>query len=525
LEASRVERERSHGLVGVLEREARLVNAAAGVTTATVVSVGRLTKRFGGTLALDEVDFDVREGEIHALLGENGAGKSTLIKILAGVHVPDGDEILVHGERVDPRSERLPISFIHQDLGLVEDMTVAENVAVTAGYKRRWGLISWRAIRRQAREALTAMGHGVDVRAKIARLPAAERAVVGIARALAVKAEVLVLDEPTAPLPEADVERLFSVLRRLRESGMGVIYVTHRLDEVFRVSDRVTVLRDGRKVFSGRTDKCTGSELVGHIVGREVGQVFKRPPEPIEQPALELENVIAGPVGPVSLVVRQGEIVAFVGLRGAGHHLLGRAIAGVAPLTDGFLKLDGREINLPTPRAALAEGLSFLPSNRGDEALFGGQNMAPTLTVQENLFPNPASKVLPGRPRAERRAAWRLVNAFTIRPRDPSRPVTMLSGGNQQKVVLARTMNVGRHILALEEPTAGVDVGAKADIYALMSSALQEGKAIILVSSDFEEVAHIAHRAFVFISGRIVAEVPESELTVERLTTLASGAA
>ena len=291
-----------------------------------LLAVHGLSKRFSGTLALDVVDFDVRAGEVHALLGENGAGKSTLIKVLAGVHSADGGEIRWRNRVADPLTDALPITFIHQDLGLVDTMTVAENVAVIAGYPRRNGLISWRRAREAAAVALQSMGGGVDPDARVGDLPAAEKSIVAIARAIAVQCELLVLDEPTAALPETDVARLLAVLDRLRSGGIGIVYVTHRLDEVFRFADRVTVLRDGRRVTTEAVAQTDPSILIYHIVGRSLSDVFVNPPTSVAGKLLAVDHLVAGDVGPVSFEVAAGEILSLVGLRGAGHDVVGRAI-------------------------------------------------------------------------------------------------------------------------------------------------------------------------------------------------------
>src|SRR5277367_5765772 len=262
--------------------------------SAPLLVMSGLVKRFTGTLALDHVDFDVRRGEVHALLGQNGAGKSTLIKILAGVYEADAGEILFAGKPVHPGTDALPIAFIHQDLGLVEWMTVAENVAIQTGYPRSpTGLISWPRVSRAAAEALAIMGSDLDPEAPISSLPAAERSLVAIGRALAIKSDILVLDEPTAALPEADVERLLETLKRLRESGIGVVYVTHRLDEVFRIADRVTVLRDGRRLATVQASETNAGELVQMIVGRSMSDAFVRPAPPSERSAFSAAELVA----------------------------------------------------------------------------------------------------------------------------------------------------------------------------------------------------------------------------------------
>jgi ribose transport system ATP-binding protein len=487
-----------------------------------LLGIAGLSKRFAGTQALAEVGLEVVPGEVHALLGENGAGKSTLIKILAGVHRADAGRIELRGRAVDPAAETLPISFIHQDLGLVDTMTVAENVAVLAGYRRRAGLISWRRTRAAAMEALGAVGGGIDPGAKVGTLRAAERSLVAIARALAVATDLLVLDEPTAALPEADVERLLAALRGLRARGLGVIYVTHRLDEVFRIADRVTVLRDGRCVGTRAVAGTRPDELVHLIVGRALGEVFPRPRSAAGSASalLRVDGLVTNGAGPVSIELPPGEILALVGLRGAGHHAVGRAVAGDLPVRAGHLWLGGEPYAPRSPAAAVAAGVGFVSSRRGEEGI------APNLAVRENLFVNPAAlargawRLLGGA--AERGEAALALGRFGVRPREPELPIAKLSGGNQQKVVVARWLEARRRLLVLEEPTFGVDVGAKAEIYRLLDEATAAGGGVLLVSSDFEEVALIAHRALVFDRGRIVAEIPRGELTVQHLTRCAS---
>ena len=350
-----------------------------------LLEVKRLTKRFAGNIALDEVDFEVNAGEVHALLGENGAGKSTLIKILAGVHRPDDGEIRMKGRVVDPLVDKLPMTFIHQDLGLVNSMSVAENVAVVAGYPRWRGLISWAATRAAATAAVERMGGGVDANARVGDLSAAEKSIVAIARAMAVNCDLLVLDEPSAALPEADVARLLDVLRRLRESGVGIVYVTHRLDEVFRIADRVTVLRDGRRVATERVGDTNPKDLIYEIVGRSLSNLFPTPPVHGADIVLEVEDLVAGDVGPISFRLAGGEILGLVGLRGAGHATVGRAIFGDAPVSRGSLSLAGAAVSARSPREAIGRQIGFISSKRGEESV------APNMSVRENLYMNPTT--------------------------------------------------------------------------------------------------------------------------------------
>jgi ribose transport system ATP-binding protein len=486
-----------------------------------LLEVRKLSKRFAGTRALADVDIAFQAGEVHALLGENGAGKSTLIKVLAGVHRADSGAVFWRGRAVQPDTERLPISFIHQDLGLVDSMTAAENIAVVAGYPRRRGLIDWQRARAMAAEVLARMGGGVSPDARVGSLPAAEKSIVAIARALAVRCDLLVLDEPTAALPEADVARLLEALRRLRAEGIGIVYVTHRLDEVFRIADRVTVLRDGSRIATSAVAETTPGALVQAIIGRKLDDLFAAPPASTGGVMLTVRGLAGGGVGPVSFDVAAGEVVGLVGLRGAGHDLVGRMIFGDVAAESGTVTLGGAPVRSATPRVAIARRIGFVSSKRREESV------APSLSVRENLFMNPTmlgtGVLRPIRPAAERARAGRVLQRLSVRPPDTERPIITLSGGNQQKVVLSRWMEAGSRLLVLEEPTFGVDVGSKSEIYGLLRAALAEGLAVLLVSSDFEEVAGLCHRALVLDRGRVAAELPRAKLSVERLTAAASG--
>jgi ribose transport system ATP-binding protein len=504
-------------------RAAAPVAAADASGLAPLVEFRGLSKSFGGTRAVDDVSLTVERGRILALLGENGAGKSTLIKLLAGVHQPDRGVIRLDGRLIDHRHDQARLAFIHQDHGLVDTLTVAENIALVGGYDRRLGLIDWRRTRETARRAVEQVGLTVGPTAPVSDLSRTERSLIVIARALAMDVDLLVLDEPTASLPAADVERLFEALRRLRDRGVGMIYVTHRIDEVFRIADRVAVMRDGHLVAVSDVAETSVNELVRAIVGRPLSDVFVRPPRPRPDPLLDLRGVHLGHLAPVSFSVTAGELVGLAGLRGAGHQLLGRALAGANPLLGGEIRIRGRDVRLSSPRAAIAAGVVFVTSNRQEESL------APNLTVRENLFLNPSMR---GRGpfsvllhRSERRQALELIRQFYVRPPDPERVIATLSGGNQQKCVLARGLAASRPVLVLEDPTQGVDVGAKAEIYALMTDALAAGCCILILSSDFEEIAQVCHRALVFSRGRMVAELSRDEISLSRLIELASATA
>ncbi|WP_327381233.1 sugar ABC transporter ATP-binding protein [Streptomyces sp. NBC_01207] len=487
---------------------------------APLVRLRGLSKRFGGTLALDSVDLDIRRGSVLALLGPNGAGKSTLIKVLAGVHQADTGEVTVAGHPLGSHAATRNMSFIHQDLGLVPWMTVAENIALGTGYPRHRGLISWRRTRERCDEALRIVAGHLDADARIARLGPAERSLVAIARALATRAELIVLDEPTATLPAADCARLFDVLHTLRDRGHGILYVSHRLDEVYRVADAFAVLRDGRLVDRGPLAGHSPDRLVRAIVGHAPAGRAPTAPPAASAPLLSLHGVRTVSTAGVSLDLRAGEVLGMVGLTGAGHMELGRALAGALPILGGRVLLDGRPYHPRTVHSALASGVGFVAANRQEEGC------AADLTVRENFLANPRASGTPAihwiSPRHERARATALIDRFSVHPRDSEVPIATLSGGNQQKVMVGRWLRGHLRLLVLEEPTAGVDVGAKVTIHRLLDDALASGLAVLLISTDFEEVAGVCHRALVFVRGSVSAELSGAALTVTELTRTAS---
>lgn len=483
-----------------------------------LLEVRNLEKSFFATRAARDVSFTVHQGEIVSLLGENGAGKSTVIKMLAGVYRADSGTMLLAGAELGSAQTRRMVSFVHQNLGLIEWMTVEENIAQVLGYPRRLGMIDHAAVTRQAAEVLELVGGGIDPSTRVFDLPRTERSLLAIARALVTKPKLLVLDEPTASLPAEDVERLFTVLRRLRDSGVGMIYVSHRLDEIYQISTRTVVMRSGAVVGDRPVADLTHTELVELIVGRNtMNPAFDAPRSSVR---LRLDDLTVDGAGPVQLEVHEGEVVALCGLRGAGQEAIGRAIAGDRRIRSGLMALDGEPVDPRSPRDAVAAGVGFATSNRESEAVGAG------LSVRENLFLNPR---LWGRrgwqlrgSRRERNAAIRIIDAFGVRPRDPELALDTFSGGNQQKIILARWFGVGRRLVVLEEPTMGVDVGAKADIYRILRDAAREGTSAVVVSTDMEEVAAIAHRAVVFGRGQVVAVLAGAALTIANLVAAAS---
>jgi ribose transport system ATP-binding protein len=492
-------------------------------TDAPTIAIHGLTKRFLGTPALDGVDLTIRPAEIHALVGENGAGKSTLIKILAGIYQPDGGEILVGGRRVHPHTESVPIAFVHQDLGLVDELSVGENVALVAGFPRSGGLISWTKVWRQAEQIYDGMAiDPPDPRAPVGALSAAGKSILGIVRALSRNARVVVLDEPTASLPAPDALHLFDVLRRLRASGTSILYVSHRLNELFGLVDRVTVLRDGRLVRSSDIQEMTPEKIVRDMLGRDLqlhhasaGTTRASPP------LLQVESLYIGDQGPLSFTVGEGEVVGLVGLRGAGHEAIGRTIFGAHPQKAGTIRL-GADIlppGLPIGER-IRKGVALLAGDRLGESALGG------MSLRENLFPavgNVTGGVfIPIDGRREARDAHDVLDRFDVRPRNGAALIDWLSGGNQQKIFVARWLATGARLFIMEEPTAGVDIGAKGAIHRMLRDIAAEGAGVLVVSSDFEEVVALCDRALVIGRGAITAELAGPMLTLEGLLTRSS---
>ena len=481
-----------------------------------------VTKAFGGTQALRGVSLHVERGEIVALLGENGAGKSTLIKTLGGIHKADSGRVMIDGVEYSHKpgsmNQRQKVAFIHQDLGLIEWMSVAENIAMAVGFQKSRGLISWRRSAEVARRALALVECDFDPSTRVSALSRTEKSLVAIARALVVECDFLVLDEPTASLPADEVERLFAALKPLKSKGVGMIYVSHRLDEIFRIADRVAVLRDGQMVGMRDIAHTNAEELVTLIVGRKARE-FVRPVLSGGDDILTVRDMCADRVGPVSFAMARGEMLGLVGLRGAGHEGIGRALFGLQDFT-GDIRLEGKAPDLANPNAAMESGIGFVARDRVVESV------APALAIFENTFLNPLVRgrgllnLMSGA--QEKREAQQLGELVGLSPNDPALAIEALSGGNQQKVVVGRWLGTGRSLLIAEDPTAGVDVGAKAEIYNLLFDAMKAGMGVLIVSTDFEEVASICHRALVFSRGHLVAELEGVELSTESLIQAAS---
>ena len=480
-----------------------------------VLEVRNIAKQYPGVRALDGVDFDVLAGEVHVLLGPNGAGKSTLIKCVSGAVAPSEGEILVEGEPLptgEPsESMARGVGTIYQELDLVEDLTVAESVFL--GHEiRRGGLLDRAAMRRETAALLERLDHtNISPNARVRLLPPAGQQIVSIARALSRQIKLLIMDEPSAILDDHEIETLFGVVRRLTAEGVGVIYISHRLDEVKRIGDRVTVLSDGRTVAVGLPADTPQDRLVEHMVGRKVEQLFPDRHKSNGTVLLEVRGVARRPrVKPASFTVNAGEIVGIGGLVGAGRTELLRLVYGLDSPDEGEVLVDGDALPAGRPAAAIAAGLGLAPEDRKSQGLLLGWSLASNVTIAD-LGTYRRRGLLS--PRAERKAAGDVLRELNTKPDNPRALARELSGGNQQKVVLARWLMRHCKVLLFDEPTRGVDVGAKAEIYRLIVDLAKSGKGIVVVSSELPELIGLCNRVLVMREGELVADVPGEEAT------------
>ncbi|MFD7502248.1 sugar ABC transporter ATP-binding protein [Streptomyces sp. NPDC059850] len=498
----------------------------AAAATPPLLTMSGITKSFPGVRALDGVDLDVQPGEVHCLLGQNGAGKSTLIKVLAGAHQPDGGDIVWQGAPVALKSPvaamRLGIATIYQELDLVEGLSVAENIFLghepaTAGFVRSG------AARATAAELLARLGHPeIDPRRLVGELSAAARQIVSMARALSHDVRLIVMDEPSAALDPDEVDNLFRIVGDLTTGGVAVVYISHRLEEIRRIGDRVTVLKDGRAAARGLPARTTPTrDIVALMTGRDVEYAFPRrttETQAAHEPVLRLQGLAReGEFEPVDLDLAPGEIVGLAGLVGSGRSEILETVYGARRPTSGRVLVDGRPLRPGSVTAAVRAGLGLAPEERKAQALLMLESVTRNVSVSSLARFSRAGWLDRG---AERDAARRSVRDLSLHPDDPERPVRTLSGGNQQKAVLARWLLRGCRVLLLDEPTRGVDVGARAELYAVIRRLADDGMAVLLVSSELPEVLGLADRVLVLREGRVVHTAPAAELDEHRVLDL-----
>jgi ribose transport system ATP-binding protein len=495
--------------------------AATATRAPAAVLMQGVTKRFPGVVALDHVDLAVMPGEVHVLVGENGAGKSTLMRILAGAEHPDEGTVSLHGSpmRFGHPSEALDagIAMIYQELNLAPHLSAEANVFLGREPVRVpfTGWLDHRRMREETAAALAALNSDAPLGVPVGRLGIADQQLIEVAKALSLNASVVIMDEPTAALAEAEIESLFAAVRRLRESGVAVIYISHRLEEVLEIGDRITVLRDGRNVATMPAAEADVPTIIRLMVGRDLSDMPMRGTSEAGEEALRVEGILReGVVGPCSLSVRHGEVLGIAGLVGCGRTELSRAIFGADPADGGAVFVEGERVSIRSPRDAVRAGLALLPEDRKVDGL------ALNLAVGTNITLaclDALTRLGLIRREAERALADAQVKALDIRLRDVDQPAVSLSGGNQQKVLLARWLASQAKVFLFDEPTRGVDVGAKFEIYALMNELTRQGAGVIMISSYLPELLGMSDRILVMRAGRIVAELAREEATQERV--------
>jgi ribose transport system ATP-binding protein len=495
-------------------------------TRVSAVEMRAISKGFNGVNVLNEVDFEVRAGEVHALAGGNGAGKSTLMKILQGVYQTDSGSILVGGEPVQitsiPEAKNAGIGMVFQEFSLVPSLTVAQNIFLGAE-PQRTGLIDDREAVRRARTVFSEMEIEVDPRAQVSTLGTAYWQLTEIAKALAQNAKVLIMDEPTASLARHETEALFDLVERLKKRGISIIYISHRMDEVYRIADRITILRDGRRLLTESLNDVTPEQIVEGIVGKKIeGQLTYQQRErdgASAAPILEARGLTSGKrVRDVSFTLRSGEILGLAGLMGSGRTELARVLFGIDPLDGGEILIRGKKASITNPRRAIAAGLALIPEDRRDQGLVLDHS------VRDNLLLPLLDKITRGPlldGGAGKKLSSSLIQKFAVKVAHPNKPVRLLSGGNQQKVVLAKWLGTEPDVLILDEPTAGVDIGTKSEILEMIRELADAGKAVIVISSEYPELLAVSDRVLVLRDGSITRELERSEIADEESLQLA----
>ncbi len=497
----------------------------------TVLQMRGITKSFPGAQALAGVDFAVRRGEIHALVGENGAGKSTLMKILAGIVAKDGGEIIFDGREINPQNageaQALGVSLVHQELSLAPNLTVAENIFVRREPRRPGplgplGLISWRELNARAKELLDQFELEMEPDARVKGLSLAKRQVVEIAKALAVDAKLLILDEPTSSLETHEVDLLFKLLRRLAAGGLGLVYITHRMDEILRIADRVTVLRDGRLVGTRELAETGADEIIRMMVGRELENLYPPKSDRAGEVVFELRGMtMRGKFKDVNLAVRSGEVLGLAGLIGSGRTEVMMSAIGHEPRDGGEVLIDDKPARIDSARDALRLGVVYSPEDRKYQGLFLSQGVRANI-IAASLSECSGAGLM--RRSVEKNLSGGLARDLAIKTSSLERPVGELSGGNQQKVLLAKWLATRPRVLIVDEPTRGVDVGSKSEIHHLLRRFAEAGGAVIMISSELPEILGMSDRIVVFHEGRVAGELSGDEANEEQIMRLATGA-
>ena len=488
------------------------------------IDMRNISKSFGTNKVLEKIDLELQSGQIHALMGENGAGKSTLMNILTGLFPASTGTIYIDGEErtfSNPQeAEEFGISFIHQEMNTWPEMTVLENLFLGREIKTTFGLLNQKLMRQKALEAFKRLGVTIPLDIPIGNLSVGQQQMIEIAKSLLNQLSILVMDEPTAALTDRETENLFRVIRSLKQEGVGVVYISHRMEEIFKITDFVTVMRDGVIVDTKETSLTNSDELVKKMVGRKLEDYYPEKHSKIGPVAFEVSNLCGDNFEDVSFYVRKGEILGFSGLMGAGRTEVMRTIFGIDKKKSGKVKIDDQEITITSPSQAIKQGIGFLTENRKDEGLILDFNIKDNMTL-------PSTKDFSKHGSFDEKTSTtfvqQLINRLYIKSGRPDLEVGNLSGGNQQKVVLAKWIGIAPKVLILDEPTRGVDVGAKREIYQLMNELADRGVPIVMVSSDLPEILGVSDRIMVMHEGRISGELSRKEADQEKVMQLATG--
>jgi ribose transport system ATP-binding protein len=491
----------------------------------TLLEMREIRKQYPGVLALSDVHFELLPGEVHCLLGENGAGKSTLMKVLSGAIGKDSGSILIDGKEVEiatpADSQSFGIGMIYQDFKLVPELSVAENIGLGSEPTRGSSpLIDFPKMRERARNALSQLGEEISPDAIVSSLSVAQRQMVEIAKAISKNVRILAMDEPSAPLTEKEMTNLFMVIRRLRAEGVGIIYISHRLEEIFEIGDRITILRDGKFIHTCRVSEADRPGLVRWMVGRDIDQEYPHTEHSAGAEILTVANLNTGILKNINLTVRRGEVLGLAGLVGAGRSELARVIFGADPMMSGSLTLDGKPVRPSSPRNAIDLGIGLLTEDRNKYGLIM------QMTVRENISLSNLREIMSGlfiNRQRDNAAAERFTADLRIKTPSIEQDVENLSGGNRQKVVLARWLFTKSKILIFDEPTVGIDVGVKYEIYLLIDRLVKEGIGVVVISSDLPELLGISDRIAVMWEGKIAGILARHEATQEKVMTLATG--
>lgn len=490
-----------------------------------LLQMKNVNKQFPGVYALKDVNFELQKGEVHALLGENGAGKSTLMKVLGGIYSIDKGEIYIEGEKVEVKSvkdaQTLGISIIHQELVLVPYMTVAENIYLGRELTSASRLVNQKAMIREAQKLLDSFELKISAGSLVAELTVAQQQMVEIIKAISFNAKILVMDEPTSSLTDKEVEFLFSTIRNLKKKGVGIVYISHRMSELFEISDRITVMRDGQYIGTKVTKGTDKDELISMMVGRELTNYYTRTYNEPGETILEVKNLTRkGILKDISFNIKKGEIMGVAGLMGAGRSEVMRAIFGLDPIDSGEIFIEGKKVHIKNPNDAMKYGIALVPENRKEEGLFLIQSVKfnATLKVLDKFM-----EFIKVNKKVENDIVNKYVKKMSIKTPSTEQLVGNLSGGNQQKVVIARWLATEPKVLILDEPTRGVDVGAKAEIYLIMNELVNSGVSIIMISSELPEIINMSDRVLVMCNGSISGSLNRGELTQEKIMHYATG--